>query len=292
MKAFVYERPESLADALAAMGAAGDVRALAGGTDFVLQRAGGDLAPDHVIDLKRVDALTGVTVEDGAVAIGAATTLHALSAVAGMGVDALLDGARIVGSVQTRRRATLGGNICRSSPAGDTLPALLVLDAKLALASAAGERTVRAEDFFTGPGLNVLAPGELLTTVRVSARPGSAYARLTYREWMDLAVIGVAAAVQLDGDAVAAAAVALGGAAPTPVLVPAAGDALAGSLPTEAAIDAAAAAVAAAARPIDDVRGSADYRRTALRPLARRVIEQAVARAKGKLQIATSESER
>jgi carbon-monoxide dehydrogenase medium subunit len=194
---------------------------------------------------------------------------------------ALADGASIVGSPLTRNRATIGGNVCRSSPAGDTLPPLLVLDAKAHLASIRGHREVGLAEFFTGPGLNVMAAGEILLSLELPRRSGgSAYRRLTYRKWMDLAVVGVAAWVVVDSAGRCRdAAVAFGGAAPTPRLVSDAAEALRGTGLDDAALDRAAAAVVAAASPIHDVRGSISHRLRGLETLTRRVIRDARRRA-------------
>jgi CO/xanthine dehydrogenase FAD-binding subunit len=243
---------------------------LAGGTDVVPLRRSGAIAPGTLVDIKRLPELRGVEPGD----LGAGETFDAIAAADDVPA-AIRDGARVVGAWQTRTRATIGGNVCRSSPAGDALCGLLVHDAELELVSRTGSRRVPIREFFVGPGQNVRRADELL--VRLSfAQPGggSAYERFTYRRWMDLAVVGVAARVAVEDGRCIGAAVAIGGVAPTPLLVPEAAAALvAGDRET------AVGALVAAASPIDDVRGTRVHRLRVLRTLAGRVIARAFERA-------------
>jgi carbon-monoxide dehydrogenase medium subunit len=274
-----YAAPGTLAAALDLLREPGAVP-LAGGTDLVVLRASGAVTASALVDLKRIDALRGVERRGGATRVGAATTMADLAPQLGAEHGALADGAGVVGAPQTRNRATLGGNVCRSSPAGDTLAPLVALDAVAHLRSDRGSRAVPLRELFTGPGRNVLRADELLVAVELPHRGGaSAYRRRTYRAWMDLAVVGVAVQVRTDGDGrCVAASVALGGAAPTPTLVPAAGHALVGSAFEPDAQEEAGVAVRAAARPIDDVRGSRRHRLHAAGVLTRRVLAHARAR--------------
>jgi CO/xanthine dehydrogenase FAD-binding subunit len=277
---FEYHRPATLAEALDLMALDG-AAALAGGTDVVPLRNSGAIAPAHLVDVKHVPELHGVADGDGDVWIGAAATCAELTdCLTAPALGALRDGAAVVGAGQTRARATIGGNVCRSSPAGDMLCGLLVLDAEAELRSGAGRRALALADFFTGPGRNARAADELLVGLRLPApEGGSAYARFTYRRAMDLAVVGVACRVTLDGVRCASATVAIGAVAPTPLIVPSAGEALVGSAGDPEAVARALDAVTRAAAPIDDVRGSARHRLRVLRPLARDVIERALSRA-------------
>jgi carbon-monoxide dehydrogenase medium subunit len=277
-RTFDYARPESLAAALELLGPGTVV--LAGGTDLVTMRADGRIEPSTVVDVKAVPDLRFIEHGAEAVRVGATTTMAELAAERGPELMAVVDGAAVVGSVQTRYRATLGGNVCRSSPAGDTLPGLLVLDAVAEAEGPAGSRRVPLREFFTGPGLNALEEGELLTGVAIPLRGGGgAYSRLTYRAWMDLAVMGVAAWIRLEGDACSEASIAIGGMAPTPLLVDDAARTLIGTSLGEAELAAAAASAAEACAPIDDVRGSREYRLQGLRALLPRVVAAARARA-------------
>jgi CO/xanthine dehydrogenase FAD-binding subunit len=275
---FRYVRPESLEDALVAMSSRGAL-ALAGGTDLVTMRADGILAPRQLVDIKSIPELRGIGGEASFV-IGAATTMRDVLDAGPPELDAIVDGASVVGGAQTRARATIGGNIVRSSPAGDTLCGLLVLGACLHLRSVDGARAVPVDEFFTGPGGNVRRANELLTAVEIPRhRGGSSYRRFTYRSAMDLAVVGVAVRVTATAGVCSSASVAIGAVGPMPLLVLDAAEALIGSQCGPEAIDAACAALVEAATPIDDVRGTRRHRLRVLPVLARRVIEQAWARA-------------
>jgi carbon-monoxide dehydrogenase medium subunit len=243
-------------------------------------RATGAIDVSCMVDVKRIAGLSDLTWSSGQHRLGAAANLDSVTRFRPLVPSALVDGAGVVGGWQTRARATLGGNICRASPAGDTLCALLVDDAELQLTSTRGFRTVPAREFFTGPGATVRAHDELLVSIELRPRRGaSAYARFTYRNAMDLAVVGVAARISLRDRVCDRASIAIGASGPTPMLVPAAADALVGSRMDDDAIAAAAAAVVACARPIDDVRGTAQFRRHVLEPLTDRVIREASRRA-------------
>jgi CO/xanthine dehydrogenase FAD-binding subunit len=275
---FRYVRPESLDDALAAMSAP-HASVLAGGTDLVTLRAGGLLAPEALVDIKTIPELRGMGGETSRM-LGAATTMRELSETTVPGLDALVDGARLVGGAQTRARATLGGNVVRASPAGDTLCGLLVLDACLHLRSVDGHRALPASEFFAGPGRNLRYENELLTAVEVPLNAGgSSYDRFTYRNAMDLAVVGVAANLSCRDGVCSAASIAIGAVGPVPLLVPDAAGALIGSGCDPHAIEAACAALLDVASPIDDVRGTRRHRLRVLPVLARRVIERAWDRA-------------
>jgi carbon-monoxide dehydrogenase medium subunit len=256
--------------------AQGSATALAGGTDVVMLRAAGTLPGGPLVDLKGVADLRGMEPNDGGLTIGAAATMAELRLLDPARFGALVDGASVVGSTQTRNRATVGGNVCRASPAGDTLAPLLVLGAEVQIASTAGTRTVALREFFLGPGRTALAPNELAVRLFLPAIAGaSAYERQCHREWLDLAIAGVAVRLVVDEEGCCTdAAVAVAALAPTPLLVPEAAAALRGR-PPASAVDESAAAVVAAAQAIDDARSSAAYR-TAVVPA---LLAQAVARA-------------
>lgn len=265
-----YERVDSVDSACVSLARGG--RALAGGTDLVLMRSGGSVDDDVIVDLKALPELIGINRSPEGMVIGAMATMRTLSRGADGGeFDCIRDSASLVGAPQTRARATIGGNICRSSPSGDTLPSMLAVDAELTLVSVRGKRHVRIGDFFTGPGTNVMADDELLASIFVPMTGrSSAYGRVTYRAALDLAVVGVAVRLLvLDGVCVDAR-VALGGVAPTPILVPGASEALRGNLSDLRGPEAAGALAADACTPISDVRGSAEYRRHAVGVLTAR----------------------
>lgn len=274
-----YAKPRLVSEALAFL-AEENACILAGGTDLVVMRAHSIVNAASLVDIKGIEALTELQLERSRLRIGACTTLDTLSHHKAFGSNAITDGASVVGGWQTRCRATIGGNICRASPAADTLCGLLVLGCELEVASLAGERTIDAASFFKGPGRTALAPGELLTRINVPFNGGgSAYHRFTYRDAMDLSVAGVAIFLRMEGDRCTEARVAVGACGPTPMLVPDAADALIGTTVNTDAVSAATAAVVAAAKPIDDVRGTRKHRLHVLSPLVRSVARDALNRA-------------
>jgi carbon-monoxide dehydrogenase medium subunit len=228
-----------------------------------------------VINVKRIPGLTEIAVTPDAVQLGAATTLTALieHPVIANEVPVLPFAARYMGSPAIRHLATVGGNLCNASPAADLPPVLLVLDAEVGIVGSAGPRRLPLQRFFLGPGQTTLAAGELLAWVEFPRRHTGwtvRYERLDVRRAMDIAIVGVAFAVRWDGNRVAGARLALGAVAPTPVRVPEAEAALVDGGLTRAAIEGAAGLAAAAARPIGDVRATADYRRDMVAALVRR----------------------
>ncbi|NOZ30082.1 MAG: xanthine dehydrogenase family protein subunit M [Chloroflexi bacterium] len=284
MRKFAYEVPQSLQEASQVLRHWGpDARVLAGGTDLLVQIKESGWVPSCLVSLRRLDALKGIRWDEGRLWIGARTTMkELLGSSEARPCTALLEGAGLIGSPQIRSVATIGGNICNAAPSADTAPGLIALGAEAVIADG-GQRVVPVEDFFTGPGQTVLQTGELLTGVRIPrppARSGSAYLRHTPRAWMDIAVVGVASYVQLDeAGRCADVRIALGAVAPTPIRAPQAEAILRGESPTSEAIEAAARQAAQEARPISDVRGSADYRRHLVYVLTRRTLHMALARA-------------
>jgi carbon-monoxide dehydrogenase medium subunit len=254
---------------------------LAGGTDLVLMRRAGLVAPSTLIDIKQIPELGELTADERGLSIGAAVTIERVAALDAIRYGALVDGARVLGAVQTRARATLGGNVCRASPAGDTLAGLLVLNAEIELASHDGSRTVPLARFFTGPGATLRRPTELAARLIVPTAHGtSAYERQTYRRWLDLAVAGVAVRVVLDRDRRCIdAAVAVAALAPTPVEVPDAAAELMESRLDANTIARTSAAILDVVDPISDVRGTREYRLRVIPALLRRAIDRAVERA-------------
>jgi carbon-monoxide dehydrogenase medium subunit len=260
---------------------------MAGGTDLLVQVRSGMKRPTTVIDIKRIPELGALTVGDRELTIGAA--VPALDICAHQEIarvwPGLVDAVHLIGSTQIQGRGSIGGNLCNASPAADTTCALIANRAELVIAGPGGERRVAAERFCTGPGKTVLEPGELLVTIRIP-RPApltsDAYLRLIPRTEMDIAVAGAAASITLDANGVCTAArIAIGAVAPTALLVEDAAKALVGSRLDQSALALAAAAASAAARPIDDKRGTAVYRRTVVGVLARRAATIAAGRVKG-----------
>jgi xanthine dehydrogenase FAD-binding subunit len=278
LQEFVYERPGSVADALAALRAA-DARALAGGTDLVPQMREGRRCAARVIDLKHIPELTAITVlPDGGVSIGAAVTATAVARHARIAADypAVAESAQLIGGLQVQNRASLGGNICNAAPSADGVPALICHGAQAVIAGASGTRDMPVEAIFAGPGRTTLAPGELLLAIRLPApapRSAAAYLRFTPRREMDIAIAGAAAWLQLDPNGtIAEARVALASVAPTPIRAPAAERKLIGARPGDVLFEEAGRCAAQDARPISDTRASADYRATLVAVLTARAL--------------------
>ena len=283
-----FAAPASLEEALALLAADVNARPVAGGTDLVVAaRQGRKPLPESIVAIDRITELAGHEIVDGSLVLGGLTDHAWLAASPEVlaGWTALADAAAIVGSPATRATGTIGGNLMNASPAADTTAPLVVLDAVGTLVSAGGaSRTVAVADLATGPGRTLATQGELLTRVTIppiAAGSGSAYIRLEYRRAMEIAVVGAAALVTIADGVVRDARIALTAVAPTIVRAPEAEAALGGAAPTRETFSAAGRAAAAAARPIDDVRASAEYRRAMLEVVVARVLAAAAARAAG-----------
>jgi CO/xanthine dehydrogenase FAD-binding subunit len=273
-------------DAVAAVAAG--ARPVAGGTDLVVgARSGKATMPESVVAIHRVAELRGVeSLADGGLRLGALASHAEIAASDDVRsrFTALSDASSIVGSHATRAQGTLGGNLMNASPAMETGGPLVVLGAAATLRSPSGTRSVAVEELWSGPGKTTAAADELLVAVDVpspAAGTGSAYLRLEYRRQMEIAVVGASAAVTVTDGVVTDARVAMTALSATIRRIPEAEAALIGSDGGSAAIESAGAAVAAAATPISDVRGSAEYRRAMAVVIARRAIETALLRARG-----------
>jgi CO/xanthine dehydrogenase FAD-binding subunit len=281
-----YTAPRTLDEALEALAAG--AHPVAGGSDLVVAaRHGKSPLPDSLVAIHGVTDLGGISLDGGALVLGALVNHAEIEASAEIqaGWSGLADGSALVGSPATRHVGTIGGNVMNASPAMDTGAPLLVLGAEVELRSQSGSRTVSLTDLWTGPGTTSAKDGELLVQVRVPALParsGSAYLRLEYRRAMEIAVVGAAAAVTLNGDGdVEACRVALTAVAPTIVRSPSAEAAIAGKPVNEETLAAVAAGASGDASPISDVRAGDVYRRHTVGVMARRAVETAVARARG-----------
>jgi carbon-monoxide dehydrogenase medium subunit len=289
MRPFDYVAPASLDEAVAVLKQHGTgARVLAGGTDIIIQTREGRRDVDVLIDIKKIPEATSISHNSNGLHIGAAVPCAVIyhdKQIAAQ-YPALIDSASLIGGIQIQSRASLGGNLCNSSPAADAIPTLIALSATCEIAGPSGARSLPVEEFCTGPGQNALQPGELLVSLSIPApqpHSGAAFERFIPRNEMDIAVCNAAANVTLsdDGSTFRSARIAVGAVAPTPLFVKPAGDALAGQPVSEATIDAAARAASEAARPITDMRGSAGQRKHLAAVLTRRVINAAVARARG-----------
>jgi CO/xanthine dehydrogenase FAD-binding subunit len=265
----------------------GRARILAGGTDLIVALREHRIEADLVIDIKGIPEVDELTFDahDG-LRLGAAVPCHRIYRHAEVvrHYPGLIDAASLIGGIQIQGRASLGGNLCNASPAADSIPALIVHSAICDIALPQTRRRVPVEEFCTAPGKTVLGRGEFLASLHLPPPPpgfGAAYLRFIPRNEMDIAVVGVGAAVQLDASRrrIVAARIALGAVAPTPLFVREAGDALIGAEVSEAALMHAAQIAQAAARPISDMRGTAEFRRHLVGVLTQRALMQAVARA-------------
>jgi CO/xanthine dehydrogenase FAD-binding subunit len=258
-------------------------RVIAGGTDVLVQAQRGVFPASVLVDASRVRELRFIRQEGETVHIGALTTYADMlaSPLLREAAPALVAAAATVGAPQTRARGTLGGNIANASPAGDTLPPLLTLDATVRLVRLGGERTMPLADVLRGPRQTCLEPGEIIHSVAFRRLPeptGAAFLKLGNRQGMAIAVVNAAAVLTLGGDGrLGTARVALGAVAPTPVRSPHAEAILRGQPLSEEVFQAAARAVLYDIAPISDVRGSADYRRKAAARLTARALRLAAA---------------
>lgn len=270
-----------------AAAAPGVTRFLAGGTDVLVQLRAGMTTPDDLIDLKHIPGVKEIArTPEGGWRIGIAVSGMELGRHAALVADwpGVVEGMQLVGSTQVQGRATLTGNLCNGSPAADSVPGMVAAGAVASIIGPKGRREVPVEDIPAGPGRTVLQPGEVIAALTLpprGARGGDAYLRFIPRSEMDIAVVGVAVNLQLDGDRVAMARVALGAVAPRVLLAPAAAEAILGTTLDDAALAALAAAATATATPISDKRGTAEFRKEIVGVLVRRAARIAYARAKG-----------
>jgi CO/xanthine dehydrogenase FAD-binding subunit len=289
LHAFDYATPQSVADAVVLLNEHGEnARVLAGGTDLIVQLRENRRRAEVVVDIKGIteanelsyDVSTGLT-------IGSAVPCYRVygDAAIAAAYPGLMDATSLVGGTGIQGRASLGGNLCNGSPAGDTIPPMIVLGGVARIAGPDGTREVAVEDFCTAPGRTVLAKGEFLISLHFptpEAHSGAYYLRFIPRNEMDIAVVGVGTSVVLSDDhsRFVSARIALAAVAPTPLFVREAGDALAGQAVSDESIQKASEIAQAAARPISDMRGTAEYRTHLTGVLTRRVLNGAVQRAK------------
>lgn len=283
-----YKAPTTIEEAIGFLAnASPDARVLAGGTDLIIQSRGKVSDALTVVDVKNIPAMMSATLDKNGLLLGPSMCCAELTAREDIKslYPGLIESAYLIGSTQVQGRASVGGNLCNSSPAGDTLPALIANAAECIIQGPKGERVVPVEEFCTGVGTNCLAKGELLIALRIP-RPAKgtadAYLRFIPRTEMDIAVAGAGVRITLDKDGTCTnARVGIGAVAPTPLLVPEAADALIGTKVDDAALAAAAAAASAASKPITDRRGTAEYRNHVVGVLTRRAAAIAAERARG-----------
>ena len=282
-----YEAPETLDAAVALLKAAtGDARVLAGGTDLLVQMKTDMIDPGLVVDLKRIAEMRVIKKAADGFIIGAAVSGAELKEHPELKKHwpGIVEAANLIGSTQIQGRATLGGNLCNASPAADSVPALIAARATVSIHGPAGRRELPVEDVVLAPRKTALAKGEFVVSFHVPLRSkgmGDAYLRFIPRTEMDIAVVGVGVGLTTDASAVITAArIGLGAVAARPRYVTAAGDALIGSKLDAGAVDKMVAAVRAACKPIDDKRGTIDFRIKVAGVIARRTAIIAYERAR------------
>ena len=284
-----YEAPNTTKDAAKLLAKAkGKAYVLAGGTDLLVQMKSGLVEPDVIVDIKHIPATQDIKKSASGFKIGASVSGarmrdHKALNKAWPGV---VEAANIIGSDQVQGRCTMAGNLCNASPAADSVPALVAAKAKATIVGPSGRRTVAVDKVPTGPGSTSLKKGELIESINLPKRPprsGDAYLRFTPRTEMDIAVCSAAVSLTLDAKGVVKdARVALGAVAPTVVLVPSAARAIVGTKLEDEALAKMAAACEKACKPIDDKRGTVEFRTEVAGVLARRAATVAYDRAGGK----------
>jgi carbon-monoxide dehydrogenase medium subunit len=284
-----YEAPETLKSAVTLLAKEkGQAFVLAGGTDLLVKMKGGFLEPDLVVDIKRIKGVFDIAKSATGFRIGAAVPGVQLSENAALvkAWPGVVEGANLIGSKQVQGRCTMVGNLCNGSPAADGVPSLIAGNAKVVISGPKGKRTIPVEQVPVSPGRTSLKKGEIIEAILLPKRPANssdAYLRFIPRTEMDIAVVSAAVNLTLDGKGtIKDARVVLGAVAPTIIVVPAAAKALIGSKLDAAALEKLAAACSAACKPIDDKRGTIEFRTKVAGVLARRAAEIAYKRAGGK----------
>ena len=286
MSGMRYQAPGSVDEAVALLADAnGAARVLAGGTDLLVQLRLGMISPDVVVDIKKITETQGITSDGDGFCIGACVPGAELGENAELkaAYPGVVEGAELIGSTQVQGRATMAGNLCNASPAADSVPALIAAGATCTVAGPDGPREVPVGDIPTGPGQTSLGNSEFIVNIRLPARPansGDAYLQMIPRTEMDIAIVGAGVNLVLDDSGTCTAAtVVLGAVGPTTITVADAGTALVGTKVDDAALAAVAAAASAAATPISDKRGTAEYRTKVAGVMASRAAAIAAERA-------------
>jgi len=283
-----YESPQTLDAALGLLvQAKGQARILAGGTDIMVQLHMDTTNPDLLVDIKNIPELRVIEELNGAYTIGAAITgaeLGENNAVKKLW-PGVVEGLELIGSTQVQGRATIGGNLCNASPAADVIPALIAAGAIVNVVGPKGHRNVAVEDIPTGPGKTTLAKDEIVISISLPARAkhsGDSYLRFIPRTEMDIAVVGVGIGLEVDDVGVCKQArVGLGAVAEKALLVPEAGNVIIGTQLGDAVLDKLATVISAACRPINDRRGTIEFRTDVAGVMARRAAKIAYDRAVG-----------
>ena len=289
MHPFNYVAPVTVKEAIDILEKHGDrARPLAGGTDLLVQARGNKWDLDAVVDVKKIPEAMQLDVSNNGLTIGAGVPCYQIYDHEKIKSDypGIVDGAFIIGGIQIQSRAAIGGNLCNAAPSGDAICPLIVYDATANIAGPSGNRDVSVEDFCVGPGKTVLKNGELLVSISVPKPPsgfGAAYERFIPRNEMDIAVAAVAFSVTLDnsGTNFESVRIALASVGPTPIFATKASNSLKGKSINESSISEAAAIAKDESSPISDMRGTIEHRKQLIEVITKRMLNEAVKRARG-----------
>ena len=285
---FEYHDPSTLDEACQIMAELKEkARPLAGGTDLLVNMRRGAVSPENVVSLGRIEELKGVNPSNGQLRLGACLTAAEIGQSKEVNdlINPLGIGANSLGSPLIRNVATIGGNLVPARPAADLPPPLMAYGASVVLKNSSGKRTISLDNFFRGPGQTVMEPDELLTEIIIEKPPpysGGDYIKLGARKTLVTSIVNVAAFLSLDGrdGTITSARVVLGAVAPVPMRTTSSEQVLLGEKPTDALFLRAGEAAAGDSKPIDDFRGSAEYRRAMVEVLTRRALNMALSKAK------------
>ena len=283
-----YESPTTTKEAVTLLSKEkGKAFVLAGGTDLLVRLHMDTIDPDLMIDIKRIPAMNEIKKTTTGFKIGAAVSGKQLGASKALvkAWPGVVEATKLIGSDQVQGRCTMVGNLCNASPAADSVPAMIAAGAKAVIVGKTRRRTVAVESIITGPGQTSLAKGEIVEAITLPKRPaksGDAYLRFIPRTEMDIAVVGVAVSLTCKRGVIDTARVSRGAVAPTPLLVKDAAAAIIGTKLDKEALENLAAACSAACNPIDDKRGTVEYRVRVAGVLAKRAANIAFERAGGK----------
>jgi CO/xanthine dehydrogenase FAD-binding subunit len=285
---FEYHDPSTLDEACQIMAELKEkARPLAGGTDLLVNMRRGTVSPEHVVSLGRIEELRGIYPSNGQLRLGACLTAAEIGQSKEVNdlINPLGSGANSLGSPLIRNLATIGGNLVTARPAADLPPPLMAYGASVVLKNSSGKRAVSLDNFFRGPGQTVMEPDELLTEITVETPPpysGGGYIKLGARKTLITSIVNVAAFLSLDDrdGTITSARVVLGAVAPVPMRATSSEQVLLGEKPTDALFLRAGEAAAGDSKPIDDFRGSAEYRRAMVEVLTRRALNMALRKAK------------
>ncbi len=280
-----YESPKSIDDAISLISnASGNIRLLAGGTDLLVQMQSQVTDPDLVVDIKNIKEMKEFKKEDGVYVIGAAVTGMEIMEHEEFVKDwpGVVDGVKLIGSIQIKGRASMGGNLCNASPAADSIPAMIASGAFAIIAGPNGRREVLVEDFIKGPGKTTLKANEILVSIKFPLKKqnsSGAYLRFTPRTEMDIAVVGVRVNITLSDSGICEdAKISIGAVAEKALVVEDAATALIGNKITEEIIEDYIAKVRASSRPINDKRGTVEFRIQVIGVIAKRALNMALER--------------